>query len=86
MKEIIKKYYLAEGSKLVDMYIGDNNVDCVFDADDIRQRRCLSFEDYDILYNIYSNSSEKSSKHVTNTGEIVYSWQFSKYIEQYIFD
>jgi hypothetical protein len=86
METIIKKYYLAEGSKLVNIEMGNHAVDCWFDAGDIKQHRCLSFEDYDILYNIYSNASEKSSKYISDTGEVIYSWQFNEYIEQYIFD
>lgn len=51
MENIIEKYYLAEGSKLVNYREGNNGyettqVDCWFDTDDVRQHRCLSFDDF----------------------------------------
>lgn len=49
MNKIIKKYYLAEKSKLVHYQEGINGVDCWFDTDNIRQHRCLSFEDFKLI-------------------------------------
>lgn len=49
MQEIIEKYYLAEGSKLIRHSIGTNGVDCWFDTDKVRQHRCLSFEDFEMI-------------------------------------
>ena len=46
MKDIIKKYFLKPGSKLVSKRIGANGVDCWFDIDDVRQHRCIEFADY----------------------------------------
>ena len=49
MKKIIENYYLAEGSKLVNHSIGTNGVDCWFDTSNVRQHRCLSFEDFELI-------------------------------------
>ena len=49
MEKIIKDYYLAEGSKLVYYEKGTNGVDCWFDTDTVRQHRCLSNEDFEII-------------------------------------
>jgi hypothetical protein len=49
MEKIIKDYYLAEGSKLVNHVIGTNGVDCWFDTDNVRQHRCLSFADFELI-------------------------------------
>ena len=49
MEKIIENYYLAEGSKLVMHVMGTNGVDCWFDTNDIRQHRCLSFEDFELI-------------------------------------
>ena len=49
MKKIIENYYLAEGSKLVMHVMGTNGVDCWFDTNDLRQHRCLSFEDFELI-------------------------------------
>ena len=49
MEKIIKDYYLAEESKLVYHQVGTNGVDCWFDTDDVRQHRCLSFEDFELI-------------------------------------
>lgn len=49
MEKIIKDYYLAEGSKLVHHQIGTKGVDCWFDTDNVRQHRCLSFEDFALI-------------------------------------
>lgn len=49
MEKIIKDYYLREGSKLVYHEIGTKGVNCWFDADDFRQHRCLSFEDFALI-------------------------------------
>jgi len=49
MGNIIEKYYLTEGSKLVNHEIGTNGVDCWFDTDNFRQHRCLSFEDFELI-------------------------------------
>jgi len=46
MKDIIKKYFLKPGSKLVLEQIGTNGVDCWFDIDGFRQHRCIEFADY----------------------------------------
>ena len=46
MKDIIKKYFLKPGSKLVYYEVGTNGVDCWFDIDDVRQHRCIEFADY----------------------------------------
>ena len=46
MKDIIKKYFLKPGSKLVNHQIGTNGVDCWFDIDGFIQHRCLEFADY----------------------------------------
>ncbi len=49
MKAIINKYYLLEGSKLVNHQIGTNGVDCWFDTDTMRQHRCLDFSDFELI-------------------------------------
>ena len=49
MEKIIKEYYLAEGSKLVNYSVGTNGVDCWFDTNDVRQHRCLSIEDFELI-------------------------------------
>lgn len=49
MENIIEKYYLAEGSKLVNYRKGSNGVDCWFDTNDVRQHRCLSIEDFETI-------------------------------------
>lgn len=58
MDMIIEKYYLAKGSKLVNYREGSNGVDCWFDVTtpyvdgvqyDVRQHRCLSFEDFETV-------------------------------------
>ena len=49
METIIKEYYLTEGSKLVNYSIGTNGVDCWFDTDDVRQHRCLSIEEFELI-------------------------------------
>jgi hypothetical protein len=49
METIIEKYYLEKGSILVFSQEGINGVDCWFDANKIRQHRCLSFEDFDTI-------------------------------------
>jgi hypothetical protein len=46
MDKIIEKYYLKPGSKLVSQQIRTNGVDCWFDVDDVRQHRCIDFEDF----------------------------------------
>jgi len=54
MNEIIEKYHLKPGSKLVSQQIGTNGVDCWFDLGSnqlkrqslLRQHRCIDFEDY----------------------------------------
>jgi len=46
MKDIIKKYFLKPGSKLVSQQIRANGVDCWFDIDGVRQHRCIEFPDY----------------------------------------
>ena len=49
MESIIKKYYLLEGSVLVNSQVGTKGVDCWFDKEGVIQHRCLSFEDFDYL-------------------------------------
>ena len=58
MDKIIEKYYVSPGSVLVNYNIGKNGVDCWFDVTtkyvdgvryDVRQHRCLSFEDFNLL-------------------------------------
>jgi len=49
MAFIIEKYYLLEGSVLVNHEIGTKGVDCWFDTEKYRQHRCLSFEDFKLL-------------------------------------
>jgi len=49
MKKIIQKYYLEPNSKLVSYQEGSNGVDCWFDTDEVRQHRCLSFEDFALI-------------------------------------
>ena len=51
MEYIIKNYYLEQGSVLVNYNIGTNGVDCWFDAGELRQHRCLSFEDFELIEN-----------------------------------
>ena len=51
MKNIIEKYYLEEGSVLVNHKKGSDGVDCWFDSGDKRQHRCLSFEDFQSIQN-----------------------------------
>jgi Zn/Cd-binding protein ZinT len=51
METIIEKYYLEQGSKLVNYQEGANGVDCWFDSKEIRQHRCLSFEDFELIKN-----------------------------------
>jgi len=52
MIELLEKYYLELDSKLVNYSIGTNGVDCWFDTDRVRQHRCLSIEDFNILISI----------------------------------
>jgi hypothetical protein len=52
MIELLEKYYLELDSKLVNYCIGKNGVDCWFDTDRVRQHRCLSIEDFNILLSI----------------------------------
>jgi hypothetical protein len=52
MDKIIEKYYISPGSVLVNYNIGKNGVDCWFDTDRVRQHRCLSLEDFNILISI----------------------------------
>jgi len=52
MIELLEKYYLELDSKLVNHSIGSNGVDCWFDTDRVRQHRCLSLEDFNILISI----------------------------------
>ena len=49
MIELLEKYYLELDSKLVNHSIGTNGVDCWFDTDRVRQHRCLSIEDFNLL-------------------------------------
>lgn len=49
MDKIIETYYLEPGSYLVNYQIGTNGVDCWFDTHKVRQHRCLSFEDFDVI-------------------------------------
>jgi len=49
MNEITEKYYLEQGSYLVKFQMGTNGVDCWFDTDKVRQHRCLSFEDFNLI-------------------------------------
>ena len=49
MKKLIDKYYLEPGSKLVNHSIGTNGVDCWFDNSKVRQHRCLTFEDFELI-------------------------------------
>lgn len=49
MNKIIQDYYLEQGSVLVDYQIGMNGVDCWFDTEKVRQHRCLSFEDFELI-------------------------------------
>ena len=49
METIIQKYFLETGSHLVSHTIGVNGVDCWFDTEVIRQHRCLSFDDFDLI-------------------------------------
>lgn len=49
METIIEKYYLEAGSKLVNYSEGTNGVDCWFDSGNIRQHRCLTFEDFELI-------------------------------------
>ena len=49
MNLIINKYYLEQGSVLVNYREGTNGVDCWFDTDRVRQHRCLSFEDFKLI-------------------------------------
>ena len=49
MDKIIEKYYISPGSVLVNYNIGTNGVDCWFDTDRVRQHRCLSIEDFNLL-------------------------------------
>ena len=49
MQKIIETYYLAEGSKLVNYQEGTNGVDCWFDTNNMRQHRCLSYEDFETI-------------------------------------
>ena len=49
MNKIIEKYYLEQGSYLVNSQMGTNGVDCWFDTDKVRQHRCLSFEDFKLI-------------------------------------
>lgn len=49
MNKIIEKYYLEPGSYLVNHQVGTNGVDCWFDTNKVRQHRCLSFEDFDLI-------------------------------------
>tara|TARA_R110002074_G_scaffold329355_3_gene499846 strand:+ start:192 stop:356 length:165 start_codon:yes stop_codon:yes gene_type:complete len=46
MEDIIKKYFLKPGSKLVNHQIGTNGVDCWFEIDDFIQHRCIELADY----------------------------------------
>lgn len=57
MKDIIEKYFLEPGSKLVKHQIGTNGVDCWFDLGSnqlkrqslLRQHRCIDFADFKII-------------------------------------
>ena len=49
MNTIIEKYYLEPNSVLVSHNQGTNGVDCWFDTDVVRQHRCLSFEDFELI-------------------------------------
>lgn len=51
MKQIIEKYFLEKGSKLVKYIVGTNGVDCWFDTDNVRQHRCLEYNDFKTLTN-----------------------------------
>ena len=46
MNKIIENYYLEPNSKLVYHELRMMHVDCWFDTDEIRQHRCLSYEDF----------------------------------------
>ena len=46
MERIIEEYYLEDNSKLVNSIEGTNGVDCWFDANNYRQHRCLTREDF----------------------------------------
>ena len=46
MDAIIEKYYLEPKSKLVSYQEGTSGVDCWFDTDQVRQHRCLTYEDF----------------------------------------
>lgn len=56
MKDIIKKYFLKPGSKLVSQQIRANGVDCWFDIDGVRQHRCIEFPDYIRTFTIRRNN------------------------------
>jgi hypothetical protein len=49
MDTIAEKYYLKPDSILVNHAIGTNGVDCWFDANNFRQHRCLSIEDFNLI-------------------------------------
>jgi hypothetical protein len=50
--KIIKDYHLAEGSKLVHHSMGPDGVDCWFDTNDVRQHRCLSYDDFQLIQGV----------------------------------
>lgn len=49
MENIINKYYLLDDSELVSHQEGTAGVDCWFDSGNIRQHRCLSFDDFNLI-------------------------------------
>jgi hypothetical protein len=49
VSSILDKYYLESNSVLVNHQEGTNGVDCWFEADNIIQHRCLSFEDFKLI-------------------------------------
>jgi len=50
--KIIKDYHLAEGSKLVHHRMGPDGVDCWFDTNEVRQHRCLSYDDFQLIQGV----------------------------------
>ena len=61
MEKLIPDYHLEEGSKLVYWEEGTNGVDCWFDANGVRQHRCLSFEDFEMIEIYIFNLIPRSS-------------------------
>lgn len=49
VSSILDKYYLEPNSVLVNHQEGTNGVDCWFDTDKVRQHRCLSKEDFELI-------------------------------------